>query len=255
MPGESPIATTNTSSRSSCPACWRMVFRQSLAFHRNSGNFLNMENFSFSKVRYADLQALVDLREEVDDSKFEDWINDSSMKTTEADVKFLEGLITKNRKNIESYSEEEVKAKFIIPILNRIDFSFAGINDWYERTLRKDFNGTTLGGTVDYLVAAGEKEPVRPYFFLQEFKPEVTNKNPEVQLVAEMLVAFPENESGDDSMKGAYLVGTIWRFVILQKMTDQSFCYYVSRKFDALVIEEAEVIYNALMKLKKSLTN
>src|SRR6056297_992723 len=125
-----------------------------------------MNKLTFSTVTYGDLRRLVDLSEEVDDSQFAEWMG-SSVSIEPADDAFLSDLATRHRKNIDAYSEEEVKAKLIIPILNRIDFTVNGFTDWYERPLHAQFGDTELLGTTDYFIARGEKEPLEPVFFIQ----------------------------------------------------------------------------------------
>ena len=208
-----------------------------------------MTKLTFSNVTYADLRRLVDLSEEVDDSQFVDWL-ESNVALESADQAFLADLAIRHRKNIDAYSEEEVKAKLIIPILNRIDFTVNGFTDWYERPLHAQFGNTELLGTTDYFVARGEKEPLEPVFFIQEFKPAFTNKSPEVQLVAEMLVGF--QTSSLKEMRGAYVTGSIWKFVLMKRL-ENKYIYYVSQSLDCLRQDDVAQIYGALLSLKQTL--
>jgi hypothetical protein len=208
-----------------------------------------MNKLTFSTVTYADLRRLVDLSEEVDDSQFAQWMG-SSVLIEPADEAFLSDLATRHRKNIDAYSEAEVKAKLIIPILNRIDFTVNGYTDWYERPLHAQFGDTELLGTTDYFIARGEKEPLEPVFFIQEFKPAFTNKSPEVQLVAEMLVAFQSSSSAE--MRGAYVTGSIWKFVLMRRF-ENKFVYYVSQSLDCLRHDDATQIYTTLQTLRQQL--
>ncbi len=209
-----------------------------------------MNKLTFSTVTYAELKQIVDLNEEVDDSKFADWLCEGQILDS-SDAEFLIDLASRHRKNIDAYSEEEVKAKLIIPILNRIDFTVNGFTDWYERPLHAIFGETELYGTADYFVARGEKEPVAPVFFLQEFKPAFTNKSPEVQLIAEMLVAF--QTATQSEMRGAYITGSIWKFVLMERL-HTGFVYYVSQSLDCLRQQDASKIYSSLQTLRRKLS-
>ncbi len=240
-----------------------------------------MLNLAFSTITYAQLQSLVSIEEQVDDSRFDAWFP-AAATVDEPTSAFLADLTRRHRRNIDGYSEEEVKAKMVIPILNRIDFTVAGYTDWYERPLSAQFGDVTVSGTTDYLIARGEKEPVAPVFFLQEFKPNFTNRSPEVQLVTEMVVATragtPASLAGSQvpppagpasagstsagpasagstsagSLRGAYLTGPLWRFVILDQHTT-GYTYYVSPTLDLFKPGEAAQIYTALDRLKYEL--
>lgn len=208
-----------------------------------------MKKLTFSTVTYGELKQLVELQEEVDDSKFSDWLCDNQL-LDPLDAQFLMELALRHRKNIDAYSEEEVKAKLIIPILNRVDFTVNGFTDWYERPLHAVFGETELYGTADYFVARGEKDPLAPVFFLQEFKPSFSNKSPEVQLVAEMLVALQSTTQFE--MRGAYITGSIWKFVLMERL-QTGFIYYVSHSLDFLRQEDASKIYSALQFIRRKL--
>jgi len=208
-----------------------------------------MSKLTFSTVTYAELKQIVDLNEEVDDSKFADWLCEDQLPDG-PDTEFLFDLASRHRKNIDAYSEEEVKAKLTIPILNRVDFTVNGFTDWYERPLHAVFGETELYGTADYFVARGEKEPDAPVFFLQEFKPAFTNKSPEVQLIAEMLVALQSTPRTE--MRGAYITGSIWKFVLMERL-QAGYIYYVSQSLDCLRHQDASRIYSALLILRRKL--
>lgn len=216
-------------------------------------------NLSSSSITYRQLQSLVTIREEVDDSKFDGWIAPDP-KLAASTREFLDHLSARHRKNIDGYSEEEVKAKLVIPILNRVDFTVGEFTDWYERPLSASFGETIVSGTVDYLIAKGEKEPERPVFFIHEFKPTFTNRSPEVQLVTEMVVAdhqsdspaFNNTTSNPPPLRGAYLTGPLWRFVNLESHSG-SYVYQVSPTLDLFKPTEAAQIYTALTTLKELL--
>jgi len=55
-------------------------------------------------------------------------------------------------------------------------------------------------------------------------------------------------------MKGAYITGAIWRFVILEKIKKHQYKYFVSQNFDSTKIEDLKDIYKNLLFIKNEIT-
>ncbi len=53
-----------------------------------------------------------------------------------------------------------------------------------------------------------------------------------------------------DVMRGAYIIGQQWRFVILRRTDENSYRYYVSLIFDSANIENLQRIYSNLQAVK-----
>ncbi|MEM0991631.1 MAG: hypothetical protein AAGI49_01280 [Bacteroidota bacterium] len=210
-----------------------------------------MENrISFANVSFKQLNAIVPIKQVIDERKFEDWFK-FSYELSAAEVDFLTALIKKNKSYINSYSEEELKIKLIGPLLNKVNFFKGAFRDWYERTISAEINDTIFSGKVDYMVAKGFKEPELPYFFIQEFKPSFSNSLPDDQLLAELMVAIAQNRTKE--AKGAYIQGRYWNFAILEKDESNSYLYSLSQSFDAIQLEELKAIYINLQAVKHSL--
>jgi hypothetical protein len=208
-----------------------------------------MKKLSFSNITLNTLRQVVPLKQIVDDSRFDTWFGyQPPLDKDEKDL--LQNLLNKHRPYFSSYSEEELKAKFIIPILNKVDFMVGDVKDWYERPLRAILNDYEIGGYTDYMVAKGEDEPELPYFFLQEFKPSVANIPPENQLLAELIVAAHLND--ETEMKGGTVQGQYWKFMIAEKKETQ-WLYYTSQVFDAANFNDLCGIYNCLRFIKNSI--
>ena len=128
---------------------------------------------------------------------------------------FLKKLINRHIGIINYYTELELVSKFIAPILNRIDFTIKEkhIRDWYEVPLKYETEMYSFNGRCDFVVAKGHDEPINPYFFIQKFK-QASAAFPEDQLLAEMIVSLKINET--NSIKGTYIIGSVWTFVILE---------------------------------------
>jgi len=211
-----------------------------------------MEKISFDNITYRDLKKIVAIKHLLDDSQFNDWFS-FSYTFTEDDNHFLERLVRKNRLKMTAYTEEELKAKFIIPLVNRVDFVGKDFSDWYERSIKTVINDWEISGITDFMVAKGEKEPESPYFFLQEFKPSKPNSFPEYQLIAELLVAL--NMNGDTLTKGVYIIGQHWYFAILKLIAPNQYNYFISQSFDSLKVEELKEIYKHLHAIKAEVIN
>ena len=54
-------------------------------------------------------------------------------------------------------------------------------------------------------------------------------------------------------MRGAYIVGAIWNFVILEKIGVNKYQYYVSENFDSTKIEDLKGIYKNLVFIKNEI--
>jgi hypothetical protein len=147
-----------------------------------------------------------------------------------------------------SYQEEDLKAKFLIPILNQVDFMTELYRDWYDASLSGTVNEAKMNGFADYMVAQGIRTPRKAYFFIQEFKPSVPDRDPEVQLLAELLIAIEKNQT--IIMRGGYIMGQYWKFVIVEKIGENDFEYFVSKSFDSLDLPDLKQIYVILQAVK-----
>ncbi len=205
------------------------------------------KSYNFSTVKFEELEELVQLRIVDNDSIFDDWLL-FDYTISASDLELLATLIRKHKVRLSSYMEEDLKAKFIIPILNQVDFMINDKRDWYEATLKGSIGKAEFRGFVDYMVAKGEQTPKKPYFFIQEFKPSIPDRNPEHQLLAELLVAIEKNKT--TVMRGGYIIGQNWRFVIVEKIAENQFEYFVSQQLDCLDIEDLKQIYIALQAVK-----
>jgi len=206
---------------------------------------------TFYNIKVKDLQKYFQFEIIYEEEIFQDWFGFPYSLSIEEN-EFLNGLIQKHKLKLPSYSEEKLKMKFLSPILNKVDFYTGKIDDWYEVALTYNFENVTMSGVVDYAVARGTKFPIKPYFFLQEFKSTFPDSDPELQLLAQMIVALEENKM--ESIKGGYIFGQSWRFAILKK-TKNTYFYHVSPVFDSLVIKQLKQIYVILQGIKQEILN
>ena len=134
----------------------------------------------------------------------------------------------------------------IQPVVRRTEFDRfvrSGASGALPGSLHVHFR-TARGGAVceeivDWMVAGGIERPKKPYLFLHEYKKAHGGKNPEGQLLMEMVAA--QNQNNDHKpIYGAYIYGFEWRFAVLEEKqyavskiyaldqeTDLQACYWV----------------------------
>ncbi|EDN68633.1 hypothetical protein BGP_1220 [Beggiatoa sp. PS] len=54
-------------------------------------------------------------------------------------------------------------------------------------------------------------------------------------------------------MKGAFIIGENWNFVILNKLAQNKYHYFISRTFNATNINDLKSIYKNLLFIKHSI--
>lgn len=158
-------------------------------------------------------------------------------------IEHLQDLLLKNA---DFWNEDELKLQFIAPLLNLIDYTLPFCKPFSQRKLVATINGIEIGGWVDYMLASGKQKPIRPYFFLHEYKQETKkgSSDPKGQLLAEMLTAQHLNDY-QFPIYGCYVVGRNWFFMILQNNE-----YAVSNAFNASD-EDIYLIIAILRKVKE----
>jgi hypothetical protein len=214
----------------------------------------HVPTYSFSKIRFRDLKKLVYLKRKLNNENiFYNWFNfDYNLQDEE--ILFLETLLKKELPYLHIYKEENLKVKFITPILNKINFVIDDeIRDFYNEKITYESDKFIFSGETDFVFAKGIEELEKPYFFIQEFKKSKENSDPEPQLLAELISAVELNNW--ESIKGTYIVGAIWNFVILEKLEKHKYQYYVSQNFDSTKLEDLKDIYKNLLFIKNEILN
>jgi hypothetical protein len=102
-----------------------------------------------------------------------------------------------------------------------------------------------------FLVSYGFEKAEKPFFFIQEFKKGLEYSNPEPQLLAELIAGLEISNS--KQIRGAYIIGAIWNFVVLEKVGEESYRYFVSQNFDSTDFEKLKLIYKNLLFVKKEI--
>jgi len=208
--------------------------------------------YTFGAISFKDLEFIVSLKRNISTIVFNDWF-EAEIQINQNDQVFFDNLIRENYFLIESYNEEELKVKFISPILNRVKFTDVvyEIRDFYEQQMTYKTDRFILTGTTDFLVSKGLEYSKKPYFFIQEFKKSIRNDDPRPQLLAELISAVELNDF--KVIKGAFIIGGNWNFVILDKLDHDKYQYFVSHTLNATNINDLLQIYKNLIFVKQKI--
>jgi hypothetical protein len=149
------------------------------------------------------------------------------------------------KRNINGWSEEDLKMKFIAPILDLGGFEEGnGITTCFDKTLTGIVEDVRLTVKSDFMVAAGYMNVIQqPYFHFQEYKPLL---NPTGEPMAQLLEAFLIAQSKNKEpipLYGVEVVGENWKFVIMEGKD-----YCISRAYNSIVKEDLQHIIAILRK-------
>lgn len=215
-----------------------------------------IKEFSFSQITFENIKSVIKIEKKYNLSIFQDWFNINEI--SNLDLEFLKKLNSVYGENfasvIKHFSEETLKAKFIIPILNKVDFFSPEryIADFYNESLKYQNDNFCFSGFCDFYVARGIEYPEKPLFFIQEFKKGEKYSDPEPQLIAELIAGL---EIGNlQNIKGAYIIGSIWNFVYLYKNNDK-YIYTISQNFDSTKLSDLIQIFSNLLFVKNEIFN
>jgi len=216
------------------------------------GKKSEIPSYSFSKIKFKDIEKLVEIEEKLHKNRFDFWFN-SEIKISQNTKIFLRKLINENSSLIDKYDEEDLKLYFLAPIFNHINFkSFEKeFRAFYNEKINYQTEKFILNGEVDFVLSLGLIKSKKPYFFIQEFKKGIEFSDPRPQLIAELIAGLEISKLQE--IKGAFIIGSIWNFVILEKLGENKYQYFVSANFDSSKIEDLKLIYKNLAFVKKEI--
>lgn len=150
--------------------------------------------------------------------------------------------------DVEILNEDELKMLFIGPFLSQFDFHHPPFYRVFtQRTRSIKTKNVESSGRVEWMVATGKQIPNRPFFFLQEYKPEKTSGNdPLGQLLVAMMEAQSRNDNVEQPLYGCYTIGRFWFFVLLKGKE-----YGVSRAYDATQSDDMSDMVVILKKVER----
>jgi hypothetical protein len=152
--------------------------------------------------------------------------------------------------NINGWSEEDLKMKFIAPIIDLgLLIEGNGITTCFDKTISATVEGIKLIITSDFMVASGYMNVIQqPYFHFQEYKPVLNpTGEPMAQLLEAFLIAQTKNEK-PLPLYGVEVVGENWKFVIMEGTA-----YCISRAYNCLIREDLRQIIAILRKFREIL--
>ncbi len=130
--------------------------KENLALKGMKSKTPEIPTFTFSRIRDKELKKLVNIKKNLDESIFDEWLNNKIDINAET-LDFLDNLLTENRKLISTYNEDELKMYFIAPILNKVKFlSYKDeVRGFYETALNYETDKFIFNGNVDFVFAKG----------------------------------------------------------------------------------------------------
>ena len=144
--------------------------------------------------------------------------------------------------NTPGWNEQELALHFIGPLLSIVQFTEPyRFNLFAERRISAIISGLEseieLSGEPDGMIATGYREPKVPLFAFTEYKRQIDPEGDTAgQTLAAMLVGQALN--GDHApLYGAYVVGSDWRFMVLENKH-----YTISRDYSALSDEIFDIL-------------
>lgn len=175
-----------------------------------------------------------------------EWLS-ASYQLTEFEYLMVEDIFADIKISGEYMNEEELKARIVALLFYaaKVDVP-KKVRVFYECALTAEVEGHRLSVITDCMVATPLKSsPIKPYFFLQEFKKaKGEKKDPEAQMLIAMLIAQHQNDD-NKPIYGGYMIGTGWHFATL---IGKNYC--ISDKFEATQKEHLVQIIYILRKLK-----
>ncbi len=155
--------------------------------------------------------------------------------------------LAKIQNNFSGWNEEDLKMKFISPVLElgkMIDDDI--VIGYFDKIISAVVEDIKLTVKSDFMLAKGTLDFFRtPYFHFQEYKP---FKNPSGDSMAQLLEAFliaQEKNQNGKPMYGVDIMGKQWSFVTMEA---KSYC--ISKSFDATDKDDLLSIIAMLRKFK-----
>jgi hypothetical protein len=148
---------------------------------------------------------------------------------------------------IAGWNEEDLKMKFISPILELGQLMDGdGVIGYFDRIISATVEDIKLTVKSDFMLAKGVLDVFKtPYFHFQEYKP---YKNPSGDSMAQLLEAFliaQEKNKNGKPLYGIDIMGYNWQFVIMEGKD-----YCISEPFNAVTRGDLLTIIAVLRKFK-----
>ena len=221
-------------------------------------------SFQFSSFTEQKAKHLFQLKQELEPRLMEEWFEAAAqMIITEQEEQVIEKLQNKLKLYVRGWNEDELKVKFIVPLIELVNFDNYDLEvaSFTERPLGIRIKNTEIKGVVDLMVATGIYAPEHPFFFIHEYKKEQESSGDAIgQLLATMFVAQELNkqprpfslfETKKQTFEhvpiyGIYVIGRLWFFVRLSQQN-----YHISKAFDTAEKEDLAEVFKLLKAQKE----
>ncbi len=177
----------------------------------------------------------------------QEWLKTDVLQLSNTEQDNFTHTLEKGIKYLSTWSEEDLKMKFISPVLElgnvMEDEKFAS---FFDKKLAAQVQGHFLSVKADFVVAKGLMDFMqKPYFHFQEYKPD---KNPTGDSMAQILEAFLIAQVLNDDGKPLYgceVNGANWKFITME---NDSYC--VSEIYNSTDKEDLLQIIAVLRKFR-----
>ena len=154
---------------------------------------------------------------------------------------------SKAEQNLSGWNEEDLKMKFISPVLELGHMTDdGGVIGYFDKTISATVDDTRLVVKSDFMLAKGLLDVFEtPYFHFQEYKP---YKNPSGDSMAQLLEAFliaQEKNKNNKPMYGVDIMAENWRFVTMESRT-----YCIAKPLSAIDKDDLLKIIAILRKFR-----
>ncbi len=159
----------------------------------------------------------------------------------------FDSIYLKGVKNMSTWSEEDLKMKFITHVLDLGHLQDEnGIVGYFDKLIWAKIEGILLKVKSDFMLAKGYLNLHKnPYFHFQEYKPNIKpSGEPMAQLLEAFLIGQAKNEK-PIPLYGVEIIGGYWRFVIMEGKE-----YCISKPFSATEKEDLLQIIAILRHFK-----
>ncbi len=203
----------------------------------------------FEQWLFEDVEIEFGLNPNDDFDRLNEWLNITEKEPLPDN---LEKLRLSLLRNVKILNEDELKMLFIAPFLLHFDFHHPPeYRVFTQRFMKLQTERVESSGRVEWMIATGKQTPKKPFFFIQEYKPEKhSNNDPLGQLLIAMVDAQSRNDSVEQPLYGCYTLGRFWFFVLLYGKE-----YGVSRAYDATQIDDMSDMVIILKKVEYHIKN
>jgi hypothetical protein len=166
---------------------------------------------------------------------------------TDSENLIFEKLWSRAIRDIEGWQEEDLKMKFIGPILELANLiEDKNFQSYFEKTVSATLEGHYLKVKTDFMLAKGILDkPQQPYFHFQEYKPHRKPVGDSMAQLLEALLIAQEINQHKFPLYGCEVMGKYWSFVILEGKT-----YCLSASYDCTKQEDLLKIIAMLREFK-----